>query len=150
MSFRPHWFVIHNTGSADRVGAFDANNIRHILFERKLGGYHVIDEMIDGVYWPSILNRLDRAAEHVAHHNSEAVGWSFIGDFNATSPAPEMLAQAAPHVAALLHRFDLGPDALIAHRDVPQNDTDCPGTLFTKDVFEKFRTIVAEQWMATE
>ena len=36
--------------------------------------------------------------------------------------------------------------ATVAHRDVPENSTDCPGTKFTPTIFEKFRTMVAEEF----
>ena len=150
MSFAPHWLVIHNSGGLDHI-YFDSNNIKRILQdERKLGGYHEFYEFVDGDYWMTELNRLDMKAEHVAHHNSEAVGFAFVGDFNLAPPPDAMLISAAPHVAGLLRRFNLGPDALIAHRDVPDNSTDCPGNRFTATLFENFRTMVAEEFHKTE
>jgi hypothetical protein len=148
MSFCPHWFVIHNVGSADKLG-FDGNFVRRVLAENKLGGYHVLAETIDGQFWSSLLNRLDKRAEHVKLHNSEAVGYSFVGDFNVTVPDMELLRSAAPDVAGLLRRFNITPAAMIAHRDMPDNNTDCPGSLFTKSLFEQFRTLVAERFMET-
>jgi hypothetical protein len=144
--FNPKWFVIHNTGGPDHV-YLDANNIKRILQdERKMGGYHEIYEGVDGGFWMSELNRLDMKAEHVAHHNSEAVGFAFVGNFNTTVPHNSMLWSAAPHVAGLLRRFNLTPEALIAHRDVPDNDTDCPGKLFTANIFEAFCVMVKTEW----
>ena len=145
MTFAPSIFVIHNVGSADRVG-FDGNFVRRVLAEGKLGGYHALAETIEGQFWTSILNRLDRPAEHVRLHNSAAVGYSFVADFNVTVPTGDLLQSAAPDVAALLHLYGLTPKALIAHREVADNQTDCPGKLFTKSLFEDFRDMVARRF----
>jgi len=150
MNFRPVMFVLHNTGGADRIG-FDSNNIKRILQdEHKLGGYHIFYENVDGEYWPTILNRLDMRAEHVRLHNSEAVGFAFVGDFNVAPPPEAMLLTAAPHVAGLLRRFDLKPANMIAHRDVVDNSTDCPGKCFNRTRFANFRTMVAEEFHRAE
>ena len=148
--FKPHWFVVHNTGGPDHT-YFDANGVKRILQdERKLGGYHEFYEDVDGGYWMSELNRLDMKAEHVHLHNSEAVGFAFVGDFNLVPPHPQMLVEAAPHIAGLLRRFGLTPADMIAHRDMPDSDTDCPGKAFTPELFERFRTQVAEQFEAAK
>ena len=149
MKFAPIYLAIHNVGSADRIG-FDGNFVRRVLAENKLGGYHVLAETIDGQFWSHILNRLDRKAEHVRLHNSEAVGYSFVGDFNTTRPSGDLLASAAPDVAGLLHLYGLTPAAMIAHRDVPDNNTDCPGKLFSPSLFEEFRALVAEEFEKTK
>jgi len=141
MTFAPSIFVIHNVGSADRVG-FDGNFVRRVLAEGKMGGYHFLAETVDGQFWSHFLNRPDRPAEHVRLHNSEAVGYSFVADFNVTVPTGDLLQSAAPDVAGLLHLYGLTPKALIAHRDVQDNKTDCPGRLFSASLFEEFRDMV--------
>jgi len=137
MNFRPIGIVIHHTESADKVG-FDGNGVRAILSKRGLRGYHLLHETIDGVPWTSILNPLNRPAQHVAHHNSEYLGFAFVAN---SVPSDAVLQHAAGDVAALLDTLGLPRTAIIRHCDVPDNSTDCPGRNFP---WEKFRAMVRQ------
>jgi hypothetical protein len=151
MDWRPKGMVIHNTGGDDLPG-LDADNIYDYLQAKRpelKGGYQWVQDNVDKGYWVMVFARPDKPAGHVHAHNSEYVGFAFIGDFNEHEPQMAMLEAAAPDVAALLHLYGLTPDTLIAHRDVPDNNTDCPGKLFTPKLFEQFRTIVAELFKAS-
>jgi hypothetical protein len=148
MDWRPKGMVIHNTGGSDHAG-LDAASVRQTLKARGLLGYHWLHELADYGYWTLMLADPSKPAAHVAHHNSEYVGYAMVGNFNAYAPDPARLLAAACDVAALLHLYGLTPDTLIAHRDVPDNNTDCPGKLFTPKLFEQFRTIVAELFKAS-
>jgi hypothetical protein len=147
MRWKPHGLVIHNTGGDDLPG-FDGDTVLDTLNERGLKGYHWLQESADRNYWTMMLSRPDEPGEHVKGHNSEYIGFAFVGDFNKQAPDMDELTFAATSVAALLHLYGLTPADIIAHRDVPDNSTDCPGLMFTPELFERFRTMVAEQYEA--
>jgi hypothetical protein len=144
MSFKPHWLVIHHTQGYSGARVTD---VQEALRSRGVKGYHWV-QVRSGVWCMAALNRGDKPAEHVGHHNSKAVGYSFIGSFQGNAPDIERLRAAAVDCAVLLRLYGLTPADMIAHRDVPDNDTDCPGKAFTPNIFEAFRTMVAEQYQA--
>jgi hypothetical protein len=147
MSFRPHWLVIHHTQGNDTDSPA---KVREILDDRNLKGYHWVQyrELPGFRYRMASMYRGDASGEHVWHHNSEAVGYSFLGSFQDKAPDIERLRAAAVDCAVLLRLYGLTPADMIAHRDVQDNSTDCPGVLFTPELFEKFRVMVAEQYQA--
>lgn len=129
MNWNPKGIIIHATESADDIRRFDAGRVRGILTERGLRGYHWLFENIEGIYWCSTLNRPDGPAEHVHLHNSEYLGFAFIGDFRRAVPPPAMLKAGAEAVAALLNYSGLMLSVL-PHREAPDANTDCPGDGF--------------------
>ena len=147
--FKPKWLVIHHTqGKAWNT----PSDVRKILDNRvpPLKGYQWVQfKDLEGWRMAS-LYRGDSPGGHVGRHNSDAVGYSFIGSFQTEPPSAKRLAAAAIDCAVLLRLYGLTPVDMIAHRDVPDNDTDCPGKAFTPAAFEKFRTLVAEQYQAAE
>jgi hypothetical protein len=146
MLWKPKGMVFHNTGSDDLPG-LDADNVYDYLQRERpelKGGYHWMQDNVDKGYWVVAFARPDKPAGHVRHHNSEYVGFAFVGDFNRVAPPLAMLTSAAPDVAALLNLYDLTPADMIMHRDAPDQNTDCPGTLFTANIFEAFRQMVRE------
>ena len=145
MMFKPHWLVIHHT----QGNWFDTSgHVRRVLDNRvpPLKGYHWVQFRDEDGWRMASMYRGDASGGHVGHHNSEAVGYSFVGSFQDTPPSIERLRAAAVDCAVLLRLYDLTPADMIAHRDL--NDTDCPGKAFTPALFENFRTLVAEQYQA--
>ena len=143
--FKPRWLVIHHT----QGNWFDTpEDVRRVLDNRvpPLLGYEWVQYAEDHGWRMAMMYRGDRPGEHVAHHNSAAVGYAMIGSFQDKAPEPERLKAAAVDCAVLLRLYDLTPADMIAHRDL--NDTDCPGKAFTPAAFENFRTLVAEQYQA--
>ena len=144
--FKPKWLVIHHT----QGNWWDTPcDVREILRNRvpPLKGYHFV-QFKDDDWFMAALSRGDMPGEHAAHHNSQTVGYAFVGNFQGKAPEPERLKAAAVDCAVLLRLYGLTPADMIAHRDVPDNDTDCPGKAFTPALFERFRTMVAEQYQA--
>jgi len=144
VSFKPKWLVIHHT----QGNWWDTpDDVREVLRNREppLKGYQWLQFKDDG--WNmAMLSRGDMPGEHAAKHNSECVGYAFIGNFQDKAPRMDRLRAAAVDCAVLLRLYGLTSADMIAHRDVPDNDTDCPGKAFTPALFEKFRTLVAEQF----
>ena len=129
MTFNPRGIVIHNTGGADRV-VFDGNVVKGVLTSRGFRGYTFLHEQVDGQYWTSLLVPMNRPGEHVANHNSEYLGFAIVGEFNKAPPGLSCLSTVAAAVAGILDALKLPRTAIIAHRDVPDNNTDCPGKQF--------------------
>ena len=146
MAFKPRWLVIHHTQGWWQGQPTD---LAAILRERGLKGYHwcqYCDDSFSSDWRMAALTRGDLPGEHVAGHNSECIGYAFIGNFQAEPPSDTRLAAAAIDCAVLLRLYGLTPADMIAHRDVPDNDTSCPGLAFSPALFEQFRTKVAEQY----
>jgi len=133
MAFKPKAIVIHNTQTPS---SFTFEQIASILRSRKLKGYHRL--------WRKgmthDLNPLDAPAEHVKKHNHEYAGFALVGDYNKNELSLEDATGAALAVALMLKELGLPADAIVAHRDVPDNDTDCPGKKFPWEMFAKMVT----------
>jgi hypothetical protein len=143
MTWKPRGLVIHNTQTPQ---SFTPQQILSILKDRGLKGYHVLGWRDTTGWHTQNINPLDAPAAHVRLHNHEYAGFAFIADFNALAPDMPLLRAAAVSVTVLLKLYGLTPADIIAHRDVPDQSTDCPGNQFTPALFEQFRTLVAEQY----
>jgi hypothetical protein len=62
---------------------------------------------------------------HVAGHNTGAVGLCLLGNFERTAPTPAQLASLSSLAIALHEAF--GITHLAGHRDLPSQNTLCPG-----------------------
>jgi hypothetical protein len=85
-------------------------------------GYHFLIDAIGTIYEGRPVNV--RGA-HVAGHNSGAVGVCLLGNFERIEPTPAQLASLSSLAVALRNTF--GITHLAGHRDLPSQNTLCPG-----------------------
>lgn len=122
------FLVIHHTGSDDPA-----------LTPYELADLHVKDPKHQ---WPGIgfhyfiaangtiyqTNRLETVCFHVVNNNGPSVGIALAGRFHATVPNTAQLDSTAALVAWLLQELRLSPDSILGHCDLPDQQTDCPGS----------------------
>ncbi len=85
-------------------------------------GYHFMIDAAGAIFEGRPINV--RGA-HVAGHNTGAVGACLLGNFERTAPTPAQLASLSELAVALCAAF--GITHLAGHRDMPAQNTLCPG-----------------------
>lgn len=76
--------------------------------------------------------------------NRKGVHVCFVGNYDVSSPPPELWAFAMPHLSALLDVLGIPIDNVLGHREIADVGTykQCPGAKWDMD---RFRTMLAGQ-----
>jgi hypothetical protein len=69
----------------------------------------------------------DEVGAHARGFNRESIGICVIGNFEETMPTPKQIKALIALCTHLCRQFELKADAIIGHRDVKDNSTNCPG-----------------------
>ena len=141
---KPEYIIVHCSATKDS-GTVSWQAIRK-YHKGTLGwsaiGYHFGVELV-GKSFEVIAGRpLDRMGAHckAAGMNSRSLGFCFIGDFDTTAPAPEMLEKGARHIKGLCATLGIPIENVKAHRDYEPKKT-CPGKCFD---MENLRQLIRE------
>ena len=132
--------IIHHSLTADS-GSVSWGAIRRYHMETngwKDIGYSIGFERA-GDHYEALLGRpltASTAAAKEQRMNFLGIHACFIGNFDAEPPAPEMLAFALPHLAAIcdLAGIQIDREHVIGHREVAPYKS-CPGKKFDMDRF---------------
>ncbi len=70
--------------------------------------------------------------------NHRSVGICFVGDFEQSSgPSPSQLAAGKKLVRHIVRKFDIPPENILGHGEVPGAQTACPGAHFPLNVLRE-------------
>jgi len=104
--------------------------------------YHVVIEA-DGR--ASLTNYFETMSYHVGSENHYCVGVSFVGDFTKVPSTAAQIAAGRVVLQWLYEELGLGPDAVLGHKDLPNQETACPGNLPQNDWWRVMLTMFDEQ-----
>jgi len=130
----PRWtgIVVHHSESKDTT-RLDTRRIRSLHVDRKGWddvGYHFLVEKVGTSYEVIAGRPLDMSGAHARGSNTTHIGVCLVGNFNSCDPPQAQLEVAARHIRGLMKALKIPKSAIRLHREV--NETDCPGTRFSK------------------
>ena len=138
--------VVHH--SAGEPGGLESIDRYHRTGRRwDSAGYHFIigNETFSGDGEIEVSSRWETQSDgaHTLHHNAQAIGICLVGNFEVRDerPSPQQDLSLAQLVAYLAVRYDVPPERIYLHRQVPGASTLCPGRNFPVD---NFRAVVAK------
>jgi N-acetylmuramoyl-L-alanine amidase len=135
--------VIHHSKTPDLPGPLSADAIRrHHVYRNQWDdvGYHYLIERVQGVPVVIVGRPEDRTGAHCRGYNDHTIGICFVGDFDVTEPADDILEVAAERILVpLLDRHALGLANIIGDRDHHETKS-CPGARFD---LNRLRDVVA-------
>jgi hypothetical protein len=102
-------------------------------------GYHFLIDAGGTIYEGRPINV--RGA-HVAGHNTGAIGACVLGNFERTEPSPAQIGSLSALAVALRNAF--GITHLAGHRDLPSQNTLCPGA----DLWPRLPALAAQLGLA--
>ncbi len=72
---------------------------------------------------------------HCLYHNATAIGICLVGNFDVhdEQPSPFQIRSLVQLVAYLAVRYNIPPERIYVHRDIPEAQTACPGRNFPLD-----------------
>ena len=104
-------------------------------------GYHIMIGPPGDIF---LCRPLSRVGAHCQGQNQHSVGLAYIADFDVEDPAQYPGLQVGQEVvAALLARFDLGPEKVRLHREYASKT--CPGTRLDRDQYLRRVTTLMSQ-----
>jgi N-acetyl-anhydromuramyl-L-alanine amidase AmpD len=53
-----------------------------------------------------------------------------VGNFEHSTPTPKQMASLRRLLKFLMNRYDISPELIYGHKEVPESSTDCPGEYF--------------------
>lgn len=123
--------VVHHTvaradATPEAIAAYHVNDPAH----KWPGiGYHFYIPG-DGTIYQT--NRLESVSYHVGNENGHCVGIALGGTFTTATPTGAQIEAAARLIAWLLDALGLAPAAVVGHRDLPGQSTQCPGNQWNR------------------
>lgn len=128
----PSWsyIIVHHTGAEER----DAEQVRryHLSLGWRDIGYHYVIER-DGKAVPGRSLDLPGAHCRAGGMNTKGIGVALIGNLENHPPLPEQVTSLCGLLVDLCRRFNIRPDCVLGHREVPGASTDCPGRCLDMD-----------------
>ncbi|MBI4387847.1 MAG: N-acetylmuramoyl-L-alanine amidase [Candidatus Omnitrophica bacterium] len=135
------YIVIHHTAT-EMGNAISINKAHHERgFWDGLGYHFLIDNgtlgKLDGQIEisPRWVKQKDGAHCNAAGMNQKGVGVALVGNFSQTSVSSRQLDSLVFLVSTLMKHYQIPLKHIIAHRDVPGKNTECPGTRFPWNEF---------------
>lgn len=143
MTYSPDGIAIHHSAGSDT----DENNWEGIKryhskkWDTDTTGYHWLIERV-GMYYDTF-NPRDEGQKgiHVKGHNSEYIGFCFVGDYSDKKPNRLKLDVGAREIARSMFRNHISFFNIQAHHEICEpGHTDCPGDEFDMEgLREKIR-----------
>ena len=128
---KPGRIIIHHSLTPDS-GSVSWGAIRdyHVLDRGWQDiGYHAGCEVVGNKVECFFGRPWTEKGAHTRGHNTNSLGFCFVGDYDLIEPDPMMIATAARRVLApWCKQFDLRPADIHAHREY--GNKTCPGLLF--------------------
>lgn len=115
-------FVVHHSALPASDGPREIQRLHQVQRGFADVGYHYLIDA-SGIIYEG--RPITVRGAHVAGHNTGAVGVCLLGNFEKTEPAPAQLASLTTLALALRGAF--GITHLAGHRDLPSQNTLCPG-----------------------
>ncbi len=138
--------VVHH--SAGELGGLESIDRYHRMGRRwDSAGYHFIigNGTFSGDGEIEVSSRWETQSDgaHTLHHNDRAIGICLVGNFEVRDerPSPQQDLSLAQLVAYLAVRYNVPPERIYLHRQVPGASTLCPGRNFPVD---NFRAVVGK------
>lgn len=131
---QPTRIIVHHSKTIDS-GTVSWAAIRKFHVEQ-LGwldtGYHAGVELVNGTYECFYGRPVTMRGAHAAGANANSLGFCFVGDYDAASPEPAMLAAAARRVLApWCAVYGIQTSAILPHSMFALKT--CPGSMFVMD-----------------
>lgn len=74
---------------------------------------------------------------HARNQNKYSLGICLVGNFQKDNPTPAQLESLGKLLRELLEKYELDPEAISRHCDLPGMDTECPGENLPIDKIRK-------------
>ncbi len=135
--------IVHHSGTESGDAASFDRYHREVRGWSAVGYHFVIGNGTrtgDGAVEPTVRWTAQRIGAHcpASSMNHRAVGICFVGDFEQSSgPSPSQLAAGKKLVRQIARGFDIPPENILGHGEVPGAQTACPGTYFPLDVLRE-------------
>ncbi len=136
-----HRLVVHH--SATETGSARLIRVLHrgVFGWDDIGYHYVIGNGTDSAEGLVEEGRPEWAVgAHSRGNNSDSLGICMVGDFHSRDPGCRQMRSLGELLSDMLGRYDLDREAVLLHRQMPGNKTECPGArLPLKAVLEALR-----------
>jgi len=143
------YIVIHHTATEAGNALSIDNSHQKRGFWGGLGYHFLIDNGTLGKHRgqievaPRWIKQQDGAHCNAAGMNQEGIGIAVVGNYSTHQLAEPEFNSLVFLTATLMKHYQIAVDHVIAHRDVPGKNTECPGALFPwKNFIQKLRAEV--------